>query len=94
MSWAFPYGKRAAVQEKGHEKGEDLLSRDQVGDWWLKVGTGQAKEVSALSSSLYFRTPSATLLSFCNCGKMSKASRQKGRGVPVRVLRQRRIWGT
>lgn len=59
----------------GHEKGVDLLSRDQVGDGWLEVGTGQAKEVSAISSSSYFRTPSATLLSFCNCGKMSEASR-------------------
>lgn len=43
-------------------KGVDLLPGDQVFDWWLEAGPGQAKEMSA-SSSLVVRTSSDALLS-------------------------------
>lgn len=53
----------------------DLLSRNQVFGGWLEVSTRQAKEMSALSSSLSLRTSRAALKTLWNCGRLHKASR-------------------
>lgn len=60
MSWTFLTGSDLKLRKRGCEKRVDLLSGDQVFDWWLEAGTGQAKEMSA-SSSLVFRTSTAAL---------------------------------